>query len=327
MSRWHDQSGNGNDAIQAETVKATAIGRSQLRADKPALRFDGVNDRLGMTGTKPMHQISMFLVFKMDSGATGPHPYYPVCLGGTYSDGHVYGLSMRNDFSGNSPNIIDPWASGSSWLHETLDGIAEFGKWKLLSITTDKTIWNTNLRVGGQKAVPSPQGNDIAINVPLGNSDGSGVGGIGGADNVPENTLIFKGDIAEVIVYDTVLAEADRQRVENYLSSRYNIPLATGKAAAQNGMPFAPLRFALEQNYPNPFNPTTGVRFQVPEVSDVKLVVYDILGREVAVLVNERKSAGTYEARFDASGLSSGVYIYRLTAGMYVQSRKMVLLK
>jgi len=88
-----------------------------------------------------------------------------------------------------------------------------------------------------------------------------------------------------------------------------------------------PARFSLEQNYPNPFNPKTGVRFQVPGVSDVKLTVFDLLGREVAVLVNERKAAGSYEVGFDGSGLASGVYMYRLTAGSFVQSKKMILLK
>ena len=68
------------------------------------------------------------------------------------------------------------------------------------------------------------------------------------------------------------------------------------------------------QNYPNPFNPTTGVRYQVSEVSYVRLAVYDLLGREVAVLVNERKAPGKYELRFDGSSLASGVYVYRLTA-------------
>ncbi len=93
--------------------------------------------------------------------------------------------------------------------------------------------------------------------------------------------------------------------------------------------------FELQGNYPNPFNPKTGVRFQVPGVSDVKLVVYDLLGREVAVLMNEMKAAGNYEVKFDASGLASGVYVYRLMArqtdggqaGSFVQSRTMVLVK
>jgi enterochelin esterase-like enzyme len=88
-----------------------------------------------------------------------------------------------------------------------------------------------------------------------------------------------------------------------------------------------PLAFRLEQNYPNPFNPMTAVRFQLPVVSDVKLAVFDILGREVAMLVNERKDAGTHQVSFDAKGLASGVYLYRITAGPYTETKKLVLLK
>jgi N-acetylneuraminic acid mutarotase len=95
-----------------------------------------------------------------------------------------------------------------------------------------------------------------------------------------------------------------------------------------------PEEFSLSQNYPNPFNPLTiiqytegGTRGQGPGVSDVSLVVYDMLGREVAVLVNERKAPGRYELTFDGSGLSSGVYIYRLKADSFIQTRKMLLLK
>jgi hypothetical protein len=83
--------------------------------------------------------------------------------------------------------------------------------------------------------------------------------------------------------------------------------------------------FALRQNYPNPFNPTTMINYQLPAASDVKLVVYDMLGREVAVLVNERETPGSYEVKFDASGLSSGAYFYRLHAGDFVQTRKLLL--
>jgi hypothetical protein len=88
-----------------------------------------------------------------------------------------------------------------------------------------------------------------------------------------------------------------------------------------------PKSYLLEQNYPNPFNPTTGVRFQVSGVGDVKLTVYDLLGREVAVLVNERKQPGMYEVTFDGRGLSSGSYVCRMTAGPFVQARKMLLIK
>jgi predicted GH43/DUF377 family glycosyl hydrolase len=88
-----------------------------------------------------------------------------------------------------------------------------------------------------------------------------------------------------------------------------------------------PQSYMLAQNYPNPFNPITGVRYEVSGVSEVKITVYDLLGREVAVLVNERKQPGSYEVSFDASGLASGVYMYRMHAGNFVQSRTMLLLK
>jgi hypothetical protein len=88
-----------------------------------------------------------------------------------------------------------------------------------------------------------------------------------------------------------------------------------------------PLRYALEQNFPNPFNPKTVISYQLPAVSDVRLVVYDLLGREVAVLVNDRRGPGRYEAAFDGTNLSSGVYLVRMTAGKYVQTRKILLMK
>jgi photosystem II stability/assembly factor-like uncharacterized protein len=83
----------------------------------------------------------------------------------------------------------------------------------------------------------------------------------------------------------------------------------------------------LEQNYPNPFNPTTVISYQLPVVSNARLGVYDLLGREVAVLVNERRNAGVHEVKFNASGFSSGVYFYRLTAGRFVHTRKLLLLR
>ncbi len=85
--------------------------------------------------------------------------------------------------------------------------------------------------------------------------------------------------------------------------------------------------FKLEQNYPNPFNPSTTISWQLPVDAFVSLKVYDVLGNEVASLVNEEKPAGIYEVEFDASTLSSGTYFYRLEAGSFVQTRKMILLK
>jgi photosystem II stability/assembly factor-like uncharacterized protein len=90
-----------------------------------------------------------------------------------------------------------------------------------------------------------------------------------------------------------------------------------------------PRAFSLEQNYPNPFNPTTRIRFSVPYGLDdiVKLVVYDILGREVSTLVNEELIPGIYEATFDLNDLSSGIYFYTLSAGKFRTTKKLIIEK
>jgi hypothetical protein len=85
-----------------------------------------------------------------------------------------------------------------------------------------------------------------------------------------------------------------------------------------------PTVFALEQNYPNPFNGSSEVGFRIAEFGLVTLQVFDLLGRPVAMLVNEPRAPGAYRVRFDGSGLASGVYLYRLTAGSFIQTRKMV---
>ena len=89
----------------------------------------------------------------------------------------------------------------------------------------------------------------------------------------------------------------------------------------------SPYEFALSQNYPNPFNPSTNINFSLPVASSVSLKVYNLLGQEVATLVDQRMGSGAHAVSFDASRLSSGVYIYRLQAGNKVQTKKMLLVK
>ncbi|MCC6255841.1 MAG: T9SS type A sorting domain-containing protein, partial [Ignavibacteriaceae bacterium] len=88
-----------------------------------------------------------------------------------------------------------------------------------------------------------------------------------------------------------------------------------------------PNKFELYQNYPNPFNPSTKIRYQLPNESKVVIKIYNILGSEVMELVNSKKEAGVYEAEFNAASLSSGTYIYKISADNFVQTKKMILLK
>jgi hypothetical protein len=88
-----------------------------------------------------------------------------------------------------------------------------------------------------------------------------------------------------------------------------------------------PTSFSLEQNYPNPFSQTTYIKFVVAKASDVEIVVYDVMGREIQALINKSMKPGMYEVSFDGSSLSSGVYFYKISAGEYSETKQMMLEK
>jgi Secretion system C-terminal sorting domain len=118
-------------------------------------------------------------------------------------------------------------------------------------------------------------------------------------------------------------------------SSIWRRPLSQVVTDTDDETNLQPEEFSLSQNYPNPFNPSTTIRYSIPDViasetkqsQFVSLKVYDVLGNEVATLVNEQKPAGTYEVKFDAIGLSSGIYFYKLRAGSLVETKKMIFLR
>ena len=99
------------------------------------------------------------------------------------------------------------------------------------------------------------------------------------------------------------------------------------RKSTKNKLHILPDKFSLSQNYPNPFNPITKINYAIPKKSNVTLKVYDVLGRLVKTLVNELKEAGYYIVQFDGSALASGVYFYKIEAGDFVQSKKMVVVK
>ena len=95
----------------------------------------------------------------------------------------------------------------------------------------------------------------------------------------------------------------------------------------KSGKTEIPEKFILYQNYPNPFNPKTTIRYQIPKQCKVVLSIYNVLGREAAKLVNEKKEAGNYAVNFNASKLTSGLYFYQLKAGEFISTKKMIMIR
>ncbi len=161
---------------------------------------------------------------------------------------------------------------------------------------------------------------------------GTSIGFDGPLANPNAITVTINYD-SSFITYDIVAGALNQYNSLTYQAYMQPVSrLITGVHGAGADIPKA---FSLSQNFPNPFNPTTEITYQLPAASKVSLKVYDMLGREVAALVNQRQDAGTYSVTFDGSRLSSGVYFYRLvasgvgplSAGSYMATKKLVLLK
>lgn len=151
-------------------------------------------------------------------------------------------------------------------------------------------------------------------------SNGYDMGSTITGDN--NGNLYLTGFIGENSIFDTIAINSDYVNI-------FLAKLNSGSVVSMedNLNENTPIRFSLYQNYPNPFNPSTLISYQLPVNSKVILKVYDVLGNEIAVLVNEEKSAGTYEVNFSSSELPSGVYLYSMEANNFRETKKMILLK
>jgi hypothetical protein len=126
-----------------------------------------------------------------------------------------------------------------------------------------------------------------------------------------------------VINPDNNITEIHENNNKGFVPLSVYVPLSIEHLSSDE----IPGQFRLFQNYPNPFNPVTNITYQLPKTSKVELYVYNLLGQKVATLISKKQQAGHYQAEWDASGFASGLYFYRLEAGNFVQTRKMLLLK
>jgi photosystem II stability/assembly factor-like uncharacterized protein len=307
-----------NGGMMRTYVQALAVSGINLFAGYIDSVFRSTNNGATWTevnnGLSSLPDIRAFVVSgtTLFAGTSGAYPR------GVYlsTDNGTHWTTANNQLA--SENIRTLAVSGT-YIYAGTDGSGIF-------LSTDKgTSW-TAVNTGLPTNV---SGNALAVsgaNIFAGSASGNAASGIfvstdNGAHWTTAGSGLTNPDVVALAVAGTYLYAGTfgdgiwRRPLSEMVTS---VPLSSGEL---------PARFSLEHNYPNPFNPSTAIKYELPNSSDVRLSVYDMLGREVAVLVNERRDAGVHEVTFDGSNLASGVYFYRLQAGALVQSRKLVLLR
>ena len=238
-------------------------------------------------------------------------------LGNVFVTGKSYGGSITNyDYTTIKYNSL----GDSVWVNRYNGGASDIDGASAVSVDKSGNVYvtgySTNISTAFDYATMKYNTDgDLSWIINYTNSDFSG--------SSDEPFAMFVD--ASGIVYVTGMSALD------YAAIKY-VPIPV---SVENSPRNIPNQFALEQNYPNPFNPTTKIKYTIPSVGTslmkflqfVQLKVYDVLGNEVATLVNEEKPAGSYEVTFDASQLSSGIYFYTLKAGSFTETKKMAMMK
>ncbi|HTR82209.1 MAG TPA: T9SS type A sorting domain-containing protein [Bacteroidota bacterium] len=221
---------------------------------------------------------------------------------------NVDSTSNTYDAHGNSLVTLDETWQGSQWVNQTRDTYTYDTDGRELTWVNED--WETTQFINAERDTLAFDGNgNLALythDVWQGSSWSPSIG------NGNEDYIFFNsnGYLYQFQGYEV----------------RFTYDLATIAGVQQTNVSI-PSGFALLQNYPNPFNPTTNLRFTIADFRFVSLKIFDALGREVAILVNETKKPGQYTVQWDGSGAASGVYFYTLRAGSFIQTKKMVLIK
>ncbi|MDP1676111.1 MAG: T9SS type A sorting domain-containing protein [Bacteroidota bacterium] len=250
--------------------------------------------------------------------------YAQVKKGSTLKDGQG-----TTDILSNNIDSIKVWGVGINGPATNLPTVYPVGDWATWSApfmtadTAKRRMWDDGAKGGDVKA------NDTLYTVTYTYPAGSAAGkiskyGIKGGDNETGFGLNHLDNIDDANATFTINVAWGSINPKFYNAWDFDKgQLATGVAGAV----VIPTEFALQQNFPNPFNPSTTIKFALPIQSNVRLTVFNVIGQEVATLVNENMAAGNQSITFNASHLSSGVYFYRLVAGQFTSIKKMMLVK
>lgn len=261
------------------------------------------------------------VILHMLRGIVGDSTFYNILRTYTYHPTVSYGVAVTEDFQAIAESVagmdldyfFQQWIYGENYPRYNVN-------WSKSQLSD--SLWNLKINVS-QLTNTNPVFFTMPIQIKvirLGKPDTLIT--IFNNQQTQEYDIVINGQIY-TIIFDP----------DNFILKDLNV------TAVDNDEVYAPYKFSLEQNYPNPFNSNTKIRFTIPLSTDysllqkVTLKVYDVLGNEVATLVNEMKPAGTYEVNFsigsfgDASKISSGIYYYRLQAGAFVETKKMIFIK
>jgi photosystem II stability/assembly factor-like uncharacterized protein len=198
---------------------------------------------------------------------------------------------------------------GVTWVNENLPNIGVFHEIDGLSLISGNIIWGC----GDSKGY----GNGVLKGILYYTSDG----GNNWTYQIPDTSFgIDRYWFIKFVNINTGWAYGSNKGIHTTDGGGF----ITGIQPSQNNIPD---RFSLSQNYPNPFNPSTKISYDLPLSGFVKLMIYDVMGKVVQTLVNQKQNAGTYEVNWDASSFPSGVYFYKLQAGDFVETKKLVLIK
>ncbi len=259
----------------------------------------------------------------------------------SFTDRTIQTMAVNgNDIFAGSDGIYLSVNNGNSWAHTSLDNqlvysIAVNGNALYCGVQSGGVYKSTD---NGANWLQTSLNNIDAFSVAIEGENifaatywhGIYVSNNAGATWTQRNENLFSGAVREVYIFNSYIfaGTSDSGVYRRQLGELIGIKPISNEI---------PRKFVLYQNYPNPFNPTTKIKFDVPadlkqQTADVKLIIYDVLGRVVAELVNEKLNPGTYETEWDASQFASGIYFYQLTVSseqltVYAQTKKLVLIK
>ena len=227
-----------------------------------------------------------------------------------------------------APNLTALGTMGNDTLNAVADSNKQFVR-KVVSngyVLELATKWAA-LTIGGETITPEV-GNVFGMGINFHDNDGS-------TTNPRQASIMWAAVMLDQVwntpkymgrVYFLDDNKLEWDPTNNMTGVENDLPY-DGTTVGVNGPRLNPTEFALSQNYPNPFNPSTTIEFALPQMSEVNIAVYDVLGRKVAELVNGNFNAGYHKVRFNASNLTSGVYFYSIKAGDFVSVKKLMLLK